>query len=841
MSRTIPKILTTILATLFSFQGAFAEIEEIVVTATKRVENIQDVPIAVTAISETQLERAGVDTFRDLPRLSSSFTMNSTDTQTGSATFRIRGVGTTGNNIGLEQSVGVFLDGVYISRPGIALSDMMDVQQIEVLRGPQGTLFGRNTSAGAVSIQSKKASVTESEGFAVLGAGNYNGSSLQAGYSAPLIQDKLGFRINGSIRKRDGWLETPQRSSVGYTDGYEVDRTGLRGQVQWEINDNSSLRVIADYHTSDEACCGSVILGETPFASFFPAAGLPADGGNPNGNGDIDDLRSAAGDLGAEIDQWGISAEYNWEGELGSFTYIGSYRSFETDVQRSDFVAIENFQMPGTNGYKFEDKIETMTHEFRFQGNSGSLDWMVGAYYQEEDIQQTFPLELGADYQAHGSAVYFMPLFLRSPLISSLPDSTPLALGGTLGDVRSSNNPARVFANNIDATGNFAANKFNQEGSSWSVFTHNTLQITENLDLVLGMRWVDEKKDGRFVQLDAFSPACNAAIINQQRLEASIGIPAGVFGGAAVFAGCFAFSVEADQQLPAGLVNTLPQTFDDSWDDDELVYTVKAVYRITDDIQTYASVSHGFKSGGFNLDATAAILGSNPVFDSEVVDSYELGLKSDLFDGSLRLNLAIYRMEMDDYQILEFTGAQFKTFNVDVAESDGFELEMTWLPTDNLKLSLGYTKSDARYPDDCDGGDPAADISVALLCGFELTNSPESTAIAGLDYDTELPGGNLALFFSTNARWEDDKRVGTQAINAAGVPLAFDIQEAHTKVDARLGIGRTDGSWIVEIWGTNLTDEVTTGLAYNVPLRIASRGAFIQAPRLYGATFRMNF
>ena len=137
MSRTIPKILTTILATLFSFQGAFAEIEEIVVTATKRVENIQDVPIAVTAISETQLERAGVDTFRDLPRLSSSFTMNSTDTQTGSATFRIRGVGTTGNNIGLEQSVGVFLDGVYISRPGIALSDMMDVQQIEVLRGPR--------------------------------------------------------------------------------------------------------------------------------------------------------------------------------------------------------------------------------------------------------------------------------------------------------------------------------------------------------------------------------------------------------------------------------------------------------------------------------------------------------------------------------------------------------------------------------------------------------------------------------------------------------------------------------------------------------------------------------
>lgn len=140
-------------------------VEEITVTATKREESLQDVPIAVTAITPLQIERSGMLDIRDLPMLASSFNMNSSQTESQGTTLRIRGVGTTGNNIGLESSVGVFLDGIYLSRPGIALGDQLDVDSIEVLRGPQGTLFGRNVSAGALNLRTRRPSLTAQSGF----------------------------------------------------------------------------------------------------------------------------------------------------------------------------------------------------------------------------------------------------------------------------------------------------------------------------------------------------------------------------------------------------------------------------------------------------------------------------------------------------------------------------------------------------------------------------------------------------------------------------------------------------------------------------------------------------
>ena len=188
---------------------AYAQIEEIVVTATKRAENVQEVPIAVTAFGAEQLDRSGFDSVRDLQRMSTSFNMNTSDTESQGATMRIRGIGTTGNNIGLESAVGVFLDGVYLSRPGIALGDLMDLERVEVLRGPQGTLFGRNTTAGAINIITRAPRLDGSEGFANIEGGNFDARRVQAGVSFPIIQDKLGFRISGSYRQRDGYVESP--------------------------------------------------------------------------------------------------------------------------------------------------------------------------------------------------------------------------------------------------------------------------------------------------------------------------------------------------------------------------------------------------------------------------------------------------------------------------------------------------------------------------------------------------------------------------------------------------------------------------------------------------------
>jgi outer membrane receptor protein involved in Fe transport len=222
----------------FAPQYALAQaLEEIIVTATKREQSVQDVPIAVTAIDALTLERAGVKDLRDLSTVAASFNMNSSQTESQGTTLRIRGVGTTGNNIGLESAVGVFLDGVYLSRPGIALGDLLDVEAIEVLRGPQGTLFGRNTSAGALNIRTKKPNMLENEFFANATAGNHDAYNVQAGASGPIIADKLAYRLSGAWREQDGFLE----STTG-AESRNRDRYMIRGQLLWEINDTMDLR-----------------------------------------------------------------------------------------------------------------------------------------------------------------------------------------------------------------------------------------------------------------------------------------------------------------------------------------------------------------------------------------------------------------------------------------------------------------------------------------------------------------------------------------------------------------------------------------------------------------------
>ena len=217
-------------------------LDEITVTATRREASIQDVPIAVTAVSQVELERQGVLDLRSLDNLSSSFSIQSSQVPSQATSIRIRGVGTTGNNIGLESAVGVFLDGVYLARPGIALGDLVDLEQIEVLRGPQGTLFGRNTSAGALNITTQKPNLKNYEGFGNIQAGNLEGYSVQAGFSAPLIEDQLGVRLSGSWRTQEGILSSTSDNLDGSDiESGNIDRWSLRGQILWEPTDAVSI------------------------------------------------------------------------------------------------------------------------------------------------------------------------------------------------------------------------------------------------------------------------------------------------------------------------------------------------------------------------------------------------------------------------------------------------------------------------------------------------------------------------------------------------------------------------------------------------------------------------
>lgn len=255
------------------------ERDVIIVTATLRAADVQDIPLAVTAVSPAELDRQNVQDIKALTSISPSFNIQSSQTETQGTSIRIRGVGTTGNNTGLESSVGVFIDGVYQSRPGIALGDLLDLERLEILRGPQGTLFGRNTSAGALNITTKRPDLTKVEGFANATYGNFDFFNVQAGVSLPLVTDQLGIRLSGAYRKRDGYL----RSVVPGSSSGNRDRFLLRGQILWEPSPDVSLRIIGDYAKSDENCCDAVIVRETELAPFFALNGLANDGVGPFG------------------------------------------------------------------------------------------------------------------------------------------------------------------------------------------------------------------------------------------------------------------------------------------------------------------------------------------------------------------------------------------------------------------------------------------------------------------------------------------------------------------------------------------------------------------------------
>jgi iron complex outermembrane receptor protein len=250
--------------------------DDIVVTARLTPEKLQAVPIAVTAVSGDQLVRSGINDLRSLEAAAASFNLTSSNSQSSGTTIRIRGVGTTGNNSGLESAVGIFVDGVYLSRPGIALGDLLDIQQVEVLRGPQGTLFGRNTSAGALNITTRLPSLTRVDGFANATYGNYDLFNVQAGLSAPIVRDTLGVRVSGAYRRRDGYIA----SSAGPASG-DRDRYVVRGQLLWEPSADLRVRVIGDYAKSDEHCCEPITVQDTSLVSrgFYTQVGLPANGG----------------------------------------------------------------------------------------------------------------------------------------------------------------------------------------------------------------------------------------------------------------------------------------------------------------------------------------------------------------------------------------------------------------------------------------------------------------------------------------------------------------------------------------------------------------------------------
>ena len=864
---------------------------EIVVTATRRASALQDVPVAVTPVTAEMVENAGVRDIQDLTAIVPSLQFNVSENET-SATARLRGIGTQGSNPGLESSVGVFIDGVYRARNGVALSDIGEVQQIEVLRGPQGTLFGRNTSAGLINIVTVAPTLDRLEVGGDLTYGAFNETRASGFISGPLVSDRVGGRLFAARSTRDGFMDVTDFNG-NTTDTNTRDLWTVRGQLLFALSSNAELRVIGDYTERDEECCAAQIYdpqalnGTTYTPDLFPVytgsltspgpAGATAwSGGYGAGNvgapatviaanlanlgaGKLSQRQAFANRrYGQEMQDWGLSAELTWDLNFGTFTSITAYRDWNNDTgQDADYSAADLWWRPTGGGTGFG--FEIFTQEFRLTGESGPVDWLVGFFYSDEMLERREGITLGSQFND----------FWR--LNSG-------ALWAAFDPVQGAND-----AMDTALDGAFVNDRYEQNGQSIALFTHNIARFSDATNVSFGLRFTREEKDA-----DArFSTNFNGPFPGGPALlwGAAPTIDAVLAGAGAITAGDFQTVINSGGG-PAGMCSTdftgvgTPtastlagnaqqvyciaqlntaldgQTFSQSREEEEFSGVLALHHRFSDTISGYISAARGYKAGGFNLDrdfagyvqtgANSFDISYDTGFDPEFVTSFEAGLKTQWFDNALLLNIALFTNDYENYQLNTYNGIAFQVASIPEVEANGAEVDMTWrTPLEGLTLAASAAYVDATYGSDngwvADSYNPYQRTYVlARLPGSRLTNAPEWTVTGSSTFEQPIGNDWLGLAY-LDFRYTSEQITGSD-LNPGKTQPEFWL------VNARLGIGRQDERWGLELWARNLLDEAYQQIAFDVPLQsgsanpgLRSYGAFLGDPRTYGVTLRARY
>lgn len=804
-------------------------LEEVIVTATKRAQAINDIPVAVSAYTNEQLEQSGIRDVSQLTAVSPYISFGSTE-NSASGNLSMRGIGTLGTDPGLESSVGVFIDGVYRNRAGVAIDELGEVERVEVLRGPQGSLFGRNTSAGLIHVITKKPNREEFEGFAELTAGNYDLTRFAGAASGPLVENKLAGRIDTVITQRDGYLD-----DINSSDTYnDRDRYMVRGQLLWDVNDAVTARIIVDYSDRTERCCGAPssqkgnpLEDVTNFPNSRGDKGLDDDADPYDGNIAVTSNRKQQD----ETDQAGISTELTWDLAQSQVTSITAYREWETvivgdvDFSGADLLFYQDTSKPRSQ------KFETFTQEFQWQGAWEGGSWLVGLFYADEVLSGKFSPRYGADMNAYAER------FVNGA--TGVPNGYATATTYPAGPVPSGSGAQAQFIN-----GEGINDRSEQNSESIAIFTQEDFDLTDRLVLTVGARYTREEKDMTVDAASEFSPIgsgpgggggnpCLAAAANAATAQAT-GQPAptqAFYNGARdIICGIAA--------ITGPLITDGRYTSDRK--DTELTGTVKLAYTTQNDSLLFANVARGFKGGGYNQSRLSLLplnsSGDPLEFDAEKADTIELGIKTHLAERTVSLNATLFYSEFEDYQLGQFDGITLKTFSIDKIESEGLEVESLWRATEGLTVTGAFVYTNNRYPDDSNIDTIAPTTDGNKRAGARLNN--EWAATAGVTYTTSVSDDLIGTAHMDGRYTSND---------SANSSLDEDFDEpGYTVFNARLGLTNTARSWEVELWSRNLSDREYTPIRFDPP-PIQGRGGngrigdFIGEPRTFGLTARKNF
>ena len=738
--RTLPLAVAIAVAATLPAQSQAQRLEEVLVTAQKRVENMQDVPISIAAVSGEKLEDAGITRTSDLQAYIPNLTM--TEAAIGSNVF-IRGVGSQVNQ-GFEQSVATYVDGIYYGRPRQLRTPFFDLERVEVLRGPQSILFGKNSIGGALSLTTRKPGDEFEAEISAYYEPDHEETIFSGIISGP-ISDTLSGRL--SLRKRDieGYIENVYKG----TDEMESDEWVARGILAWTPSDNLDITFKAEVGEYDTKGRNMVALGD------------PAPGGTTPVLNDFQ--KRAVNDpefSDNEYDNYTLTLNYALgESTLTSVTGFSSYE-FE-ELLDGDIGIATVFGIPSSEDY------EQFSQELRLTSAGGeTFDYIVGLFYQTSELDFTESLVLT----------------LPSGLNVDIP---------------------RVYGSDSDL---------------WAAFGQVTWNMSERLRLTAGVRYTEEDKDG-FRNLYT------------RNLDGSV-FPAD------------AFAPLGAPLLPLGV---FPHELDGDRSEDSTTPLVSLQWDVTDFSMLYASVSTGFKAGGFDARSNRSMTAdgsSNLQFEEEEALSYEAGAKLDLMDGRARLNFAVFRTEYDDLQVSVYDGViGFDVQNAAEATTQGLEMDGSLQVTDGLVLSatLGYT--DFKYenypngacykgqtPDFVEGGVDFCDWD-----GKTNQFTPEWSGTLGANYNRPI-GDTLELLASLDLIYSDEY------FAAADLDPNL-LQDSYVKVNATLGLADAAGRWDVTLIGSNLTDEEVVSFGNDIPLigPVQSYFAFVDRPATVAIRGRYRF
>ncbi len=815
-----------------------AEEDVIIVTATKREQTLEEVPVAVSVTDAASIERAQVRDLNDLQTLVPSLRVGQLQSS-ANTNFIIRGFGNGANNVGIEPSVGVFIDGVYRSRSAAQIGDLPNLQRVEVLRGPQSTLFGKNASAGVISIVTA-APQFEFGGSAELSYGNFDAIVAKADVTGP-ITDSFAFSIGGNYNKRDGY-------GINLADGSrtnERNRWGVRGQLLWEPSDVARFRFIADYDKIDEICCfvGNVVDGPTGNA-------VRALGGRVNSGG-INTYKEYYNFPSENlIKNYGVSLQGDLDFDALKVTSITAYRESHSDTNAdSDFTSAD---LIGQNRGNVD--IETFTQEVRLTSDfDGPFNFLLGGYYFKEDIANEQALTFGRDFRNYASLLSGGAYTANEALIralAGLPAATPTTQFGAQGQGRFED--------------------WTYKNTAWSIFGSVDFEITDGLVLTGGFNYTKDKKrvTGDIVTTDVFSAVDLVRVGANAGLPATI--PANTFPGQT--AALFPRTTPCATGAPAGTCNPFlglrPLQFIPPFlgipngvetgrtNDSDWSYSIRLAYEATDNINVYASYGTGFKATSWNISSDSRpfaadfIPGSPAQFPapaaSPIRTALGAALPNNLTTGTryanpenakvmeagikarwdnVAFNLTVFDQSIKGFQGNAFIGTGFVLTNAGKQSTFGIEFDGSVQPIEPLRINLDFTYLDPKY--DSYVGSAFGDLS-----GRQPAGIPELSMTIGATYTHEFDNAD-ALILSADYHHEAQVALDDNPANAR---FQREVNALNASLTYRMDMGLQ-----FTLWGRNLTDARYITTIFPSVAQAGSISGYPSAPRTYGASVKYKF